>query len=260
MGVALAMDAFAVSIIKGVQMDEMHRDEAAVIALLFGGFQAIMPCLGWLLGANLLKYISAVDHWAVFLILLIIGIKNISESLRNDAAYQAGAYGNKEAIDNSIKPLRSESSRDITKSDISRNAACTEPYRKEIPGSTKESDVSNAANHVKKYSASCGENDLNTYRLKQNSRSRSSYRELIVLAVATSIDALAVGITLAIMPGLNIFKVAAIIGVVTCAISYAGVVIGRAFGSRMSKGAGVLGGIILIIIGIKILVEGLFFS
>ena len=174
-GVGLSMDAFAVAICQGLCMPKINWRNAAVIALFFGGFQALMPLIGWLLGIQFQNLIVSVDHWIAFVLLLIIGVNMIREAL-----------GDRE-----------------------------------------------------------GETDASF-----------SFIVMTTLAVATSIDALAVGITFAFL-SVNIWLAAALIGVITFMISAAGVRIGNIFGTRFQKKAEILGGVILILIGTKILLEHL---
>ena len=180
-GVGLAMDAFAVSICKGLSMKKIKYGHAVVIALFFGGFQALMPFLGWALGTQFKDYIVSIDHWIAFVLLGIIGGKMLKEAFEED--------------------------------------------KKEASEETKQD----------------GKLDL---------------KELFLLAIATSIDALAVGVTLAFL-NVNIYLAITIIGVVTFLLAFAGVVIGNIFGSKYEKGAQIAGGVILILIGLKILLEHL---
>jgi putative Mn2+ efflux pump MntP len=176
--VGLSMDAFAVSICKGLSMKRLNLKSGAVIALFFGAFQALMPLIGWLLGTQFSKYITAFDHWIAFVLLAFIGGRMIYESL------QIGAE-NDESFDN------------------------------------------------------------------------LDIKELFVLAIATSIDALAVGITFALLPEVSIGISVALIGAITFVLSFAGVAVGNKFGHRYEKKAELFGGVILIAIGLKILVEHL---
>lgn len=179
--IGLSMDALAVSICKGLCMKSFKAKTAALIALFFGFFQALMPFIGWLLGISFQKYIEAYDHWIAFVLLAIIGGKMIAETL-------------------------------------------------------KEQDDDGKA---------CDTNIV-------------SIKELTVLAIATSIDALAVGIAMACLGNsINIFSSITIIGLITLFICFAGVYIGFKFGSKFEKNAGFAGGTILILIGIKILLEHL---
>ena len=178
-GVGLAMDAFAVSICKGLNMRKMNYRQATVIALFFGGFQAFMPFLGWSLGRHFEHYIVSIDHWIAFILLAIIGGNMIKEALGD------------------------------------------------------EEDVE------------CGD-----------CQDKLDLKELLMLAIATSIDALAVGITFAFLR-VNILPAISIIGITTFIISFAGVHIGHHFGSKYEKKAELAGGIILICIGLKILLEHL---
>ena len=176
--VGLSMDAFAVAICKGLGMKRLQVRQAAVIALFFGGFQALMPVIGWALGSQLAPIVMPVDHWIAFGLLALIGGKMIW-----DAFHEEDAEG--EAVD---APL-----------------------------------------------------DL---------------RELLMLAIATSIDALAVGVTLAFLQVDIVFSVL-FIGVTTFVLSFAGVAIGHQFGSRWEKPSTIVGGTVLILIGVKILLEHL---
>ena len=179
MGVGLAMDAFAVSICKGLGMTKVNKKQAVTIGVFFGGFQALMPLIGWILGKQFERYITSVDHWIAFILLGFIGGKMIVESL---------------------KP---EEEKEIEKSDM--------PL------------------------------DL---------------KEMFVLAIATSIDALAVGITFAFL-GTPIIEAIAIIGIVTFLISIGGVYVGNFFGSKYKNKAELAGGLILVLLGVKIFLEHL---
>ena len=178
--IGLAMDAFAVSICKGLNMRKMNYRQAGIIALFFGSFQAIMPLIGWFLGKQFESYITSIDHWIAFLLLAFIVVNMIREALGDD-----------EEDD-------------------------------ETDGDKDHLDI----------------------------------RELFMLAVATSIDALAVGITFAFLK-VNILPAVTIIGIITFVISFAGVGIGHQFGRKYEKKAELAGGIILICIGLKILLEHL---
>ena len=178
LGVGLAMDAFAVSICKGLATRKVNKKQAVIIALFFGGFQAIMPVIGWLLCKGFQTYIEAFDHWIAFALLAFIGVKMIIETLRE-----------------------------------------------------KEDDV-----------------------VIEEMDPPLDMKEMLMLAIATSIDALAVGISLAALDR-PIVESAAIIGVVTFVISIIGVYIGNFFGNRYKKRAELTGGIILVLIGVKILCE-----
>ncbi len=178
--VGLAMDAFAVAVCKGLNMRKINYRHALIIALFFGGFQALMPFIGWLVGTRFASYIDKYDHYVAFVLLAFIGVKMIIDALR----------GEEECKD------------------------CNDADKLDI-------------------------------------------KELLVLAVATSIDALAVGVTFALLPELNIVWSVAIIGVITFLISALGVVIGNRFGSKYQQKAELAGGIILVLIGVKFLLEGL---
>ena len=178
-GVALAMDAFAVSICKGIKMPKLRKSHIVIIAIFFGGFQMLMPLIGWLLGSQFVQYISKFDHWIAFALLAFIGVKMAIESFK----------------------------------------------------------------HEEEECCKCD--------------SKLDLKELVVLAIATSIDALAVGITFALYPDINILPSISIIGIVTFIICAGGVVIGHKFGAKFKSKAELLGGIVLVIIGLKLLIEGL---
>lgn len=175
LAVGLAMDAFAVSICKGLAMREKVLKKGIIVGLWFGGFQALMPTIGFFLGTQFKDQITAIDHWIAFVLLGLIGINMVKEALSND----------EEQADDSI-----------------------------------------------------------------------AVKEMFMLAVATSIDALAVGITFAFL-NVHIVSAASMIGVCTFLISFAGVKIGNIFGTKYKSKAELAGGIILILLGFKILFEHL---
>ena len=177
MGVGLSMDAFAVSICKGLGMRKVNKKQALVIGLFFGGFQALMPAIGYILGAQFQEAIASIDHWIAFVLLALIGGNMIHEALDNDE---------------------------------------------------EEADAS------------------------------LDVKTMFLLAVATSIDALAIGITFAFLK-VNIIPAVCFIGIVTFIISFAGVKIGNIFGARYKNKAEIVGGVILILLGLKILLEHLGF-
>ena len=175
LAVGLAMDAFAVSICKGLAMREKVLKKGIIVGLWFGGFQALMPTIGFFLGTQFKDQITSIDHWIAFVLLGLIGINMVKEALSND----------EEQADDSI-----------------------------------------------------------------------AVKEMFMLAVATSIDALAVGITFAFL-NVHIVSAASMIGVCTFLISFAGVKIGNIFGTTYKSKAELAGGIILILLGFKILFEHL---
>ncbi len=179
-GIGLSMDAFAVAICKGLGMRKVNYRQMLLIALFFGGFQALMPLLGWLLGRQFEQYITSVDHWIAFALLVLIGANMLREARKGDDTTDA------ETVYDAPLPLG----------------------------------------------------------------------QLLLMAIATSIDALAVGISFAFL-GVNIWLAIAIIGTTTFLISAAGVFIGNRFGNRYEKRATIAGGIILILLGVKILLEHL---
>lgn len=178
--VGLSMDAFAVSVCKGLGMKRINFKVAVVLALFFGGFQALMPVIGWALGSQFLWLISPIDHWIAFILLAIIGGKMLREAFHDDE---------------------------------------------------DDSDDSSDANVI----------DLGEY---------------LMLAIATSIDALAMGISFAAL-SVNIVAAASFIGVITFVLTLAGVAVGHFFGARYEKPATVVGGVVLILIGLKVLLEHL---
>jgi putative Mn2+ efflux pump MntP len=182
--IGLSMDAFAVSIVKGLNMRKLNLGQAALIALFFGGFQALMPLLGWLLGIQFQHYIESVDHWIAFVLLAFIGAKMIFDALRSEKGSEPDAA------------TRSEQKLDI--------------------------------------------------------------KELFLLAIATSIDALAIGITFAFLQ-VDIVPAALLIGLVTFVLAFGGVIVGNRFGAKYEKGSMIVGGVVLILIGFKILLEHLGF-
>lgn len=178
LAVGLSMDAFAVAVCKGLAMHKVTVGKAVIVGLWFGGFQALMPAVGFFLGVQFQDRITAIDHWIAFLLLGLIGFNMIRES-------------------------------------CSREDDC-----------------------VCQEEASLG------------------IREMFVLAVATSIDALAVGITFAFLQ-VHIWSAVSFIGVITFILSMAGVKVGNVFGVKYKAKAELAGGVILILLGIKILLEHL---
>ena len=175
--VGLSMDAFAVSVCKGLAMPKCTFKKAAIVGLWFGGFQALMPAIGYVLGAQFQETIASIEHWIAFVLLALIGGNMIHEALDNDE---------------------------------------------------EEADAS------------------------------LDVKTMFLLAVATSIDALAIGITFAFLK-VNIIPAVCFIGIVTFIISFAGVKIGNVFGVRYKNKAEIVGGVILILLGLKILLEHLGF-
>ena len=173
-GVGLSMDAFAVAICQGLCMKKLNWRYAAIIALFFGGFQALMPFIGWLLGSQFAGYIQNIDHWVAFVLLALIGGNMVKES-----------FGGDEALDDDF-----------------------------------------------------------------------SAKAMLPLAVATSIDAFAVGVSFAAMQ-INIAPAAGLIGLITCGLSAAGVKAGAVFGDKYRAPAERAGGVVLILIGTKTLLTGL---
>lgn len=175
--VGLSMDAFAVSVCKGLSMCKMSWKNSVIVGLYFGGFQALMPFLGYLLGSQFKDAIINIDHWIALVLLSVIGINMIHEALNSE----------EEGCDASL-----------------------------------------------------------------------DFRNMLVLAIATSIDALAVGVTFAFLQ-VSIVPAVSFIGVTTFALSIVGVKVGNVFGCRYKSRAEFAGGMILILMGVKIFVEHLFF-
>ena len=175
--VGLSMDAFAVSVCKGLGMQRLNMGQAVVIALFFGGFQALMPVIGWAVGAQFAHFVSTYAHWIAFALLAFVGGKMLWDAFHEDEGEDAG------------------------------------PFKLELG-------------------------------------------DLLMLAIATSIDALAVGVSFAFLD-VAIAPSVALIGVTTFVLSLAGVAVGHQFGSRWEKPATIVGGIVLILIGVKVMLEGL---
>lgn len=180
LALGVSMDAFAVSICKGLAMKKATLKEGAICGAWFGGFQAMMPLIGFFLGTLFAEAIQAIDHWVAFVLLAFIGANMLKE-----------AFG--------------------------KEAECCE----------------------------CDNNaDL-------------SVKTMFIMAVATSIDALAVGISLAMAGNVNIVAAVVLIGAFTFVMSAIGVKVGNVFGSKFEKKAQMAGGFILILLGTKILLEHL---
>ncbi len=180
LAIGLAMDAFAVAMCKGLALKRASVGQMSVVGAWFGGFQAIMPIIGFFLGISFYNYIENFDHWIAFILLAIIGANMLREAI----------FGDGDECD-----------------------------------------------------CECGCDDL-------------SFKKMLIMAIATSIDALAVGISLA-MAGANIWVAAILIGAITFSLSAVGVKIGSIFGARFKKKAEIFGGIVLVCIGLKILLEHL---
>lgn len=173
--IGLAMDAFAVSVGKGVTLKRVTMRHAITAGVWFGGFQALMPIVGYLVGVRFSSFVTSVDHWIAFGLLVVIGLNMIREAVWGDEESHTSDFG---------------------------------------------------------------------------------LRTMLLMAIATSIDALAVGISLAFLD-VNIWTSAVVIGIVTLLLSGVGVYLGSLFGSRLGAKAGIVGGVILIAIGLKILIEHL---
>ena len=178
LAIGVSMDAFAVSVCKGLSMSKSGLKESAICGAWFGGFQALMPLIGFFLGTLFAEAIEAFDHWIAFGLLAIIGANMLKEA--------------------------------FSKEEECENCGC----------------------------------DL-------------SFKNMLVMAIATSIDALAVGISLAMAGDVNIWLSVLLIGITTFGFSCLGVKIGNVFGSRFEKKAQLAGGVILMLLGLKILLEHL---
>lgn len=173
--VGLSMDAFAVSICKGLAMKKLSWKKALIIGLWFGGFQALMPSVGYLLGSRFEKYVTSIDHWIAFVLLALIGINMIREALSGE---------------------------------------------------------------------------------EENANDSVDFKTMLLLAIATSIDALAVGVTYAFLQ-VQIVPAVSFIGIITFSLSIVGVKIGNVFGLKYKTKAEIAGGLILLLMGTKILLEHL---
>lgn len=174
-GVALSMDAFAVSICKGLSVKKVSSKHVLTVGVYFGGFQALMPTVGFLLGYKFESFITSIDHWIAFILLALIGGNMIREALGKDDEHENDDF---------------------------------------------------------------------------------SVKAMLPLAVATSIDALAVGISFAFLD-VDIVQAALLIGITTFVLSGVGIFVGNIFGSKYKSKAELLGGAVLILIGLKILLEHL---
>ena len=178
-GISLSMDAFAVSICKGLSLKDAKLKYMLIAGVWFGGFQALMPLIGYFLGSTFEQYVTSFDHWIAFILLGIIGGNMIKESLeKNNEEEQNASF---------------------------------------------------------------------------------AFMTMLMLAIATSIDALAVGITFAFL-NVNILLSVIIIGITTFVFSAIGVKAGNVFGIKYKSKAEFVGGTVLVLLGIKILIEHLFFS
>lgn len=175
--VGLSMDAFAVAICKGLSMKQLNMKHAAIVGLYFGGFQGLMPLLGYLIGYRFQDAIVSYDHWIAFILLSFIGGNMIKEAFGED----------EDCCDASV-----------------------------------------------------------------------AFKDMVILAIATSIDALAVGVSFAFLK-VNIVPAVSFIGIITFSLSIVGVKVGNLFGMKYKSKAEFAGGLILICIGLKILIEHLFF-
>ena len=222
------MDAFSVSICQGLSTKKFSLKTALSCGLWFGFFQALMPLIGYLLGAQFEHFITHIDHWIAFGLLTIIGVNMIREA--------AGESTSQRDSETTSEDVETQGRRD-TETQCQRSIANSQQPTANSQQSTVNSQQSTA----------------NSQQPIAN-----SLKTMLILAIATSIDALAVGVTFAFLK-VNIWKSVLVIGITTFLFSFFGVKIGNVFGSRYSKTAEIVGGVILIVLGIKILVEHLFF-
>lgn len=222
--IGVSADAFAVALTLGVKMREFIWKYALVIALFFGGFQALMPLIGWALGSSFLEYIAAFDHWVAFALLAVIGGKMLWEAFEPDH------------VEERLCALHLDSPDcDCESAGTSGHESGDHPLTQGGGGT-----------------ALIVENQVKI-------RTKPAFLALgplTMLAIAESIDALAVGITFPVYD-INVWAAISLIGAVTFAISLAAVVIGHRLGSRFSKPAEIIGGLILIGLGLQVLFEHL---
>ncbi len=188
LAIGLSMDAFAVSVCKGLETKKITIKQMVLAGLWFGGFQALMPVIGYFLGQAFAEAIKKYDHWVAFALLAFIGVNMVKEAFADENA-------------------------DEGNSDKNSGQTC-------------------------------------------NGKTCFGVKTMFIMAVATSIDALAVGVTFAFLK-VNIIAAVSFIGVITFTFSFVGVKIGNIFGASYEKKAQMAGGIILILIGLKILLEHL---
>ncbi len=174
--IGLSMDAFAVAVCKGLATRQLKFRNMVLAGAWFGGFQGLMPLIGYLLGSAFAKYIEGFDHWIAFALLALIGANMIKEAFSGEAEAADASFG---------------------------------------------------------------------------------FKTMLVMAIATSIDALAVGVSFAVLPDVNIWYAVIFIAVITFVLSAVGVKIGNVFGAKFKNKAEFCGGAILVLIGAKILLEHL---
>ncbi len=181
LAIGLSMDAFAVSVCKGLSVSKIKPSHMLKTGLWFGGFQALMPLTGYLLGTSFEKYVTKIDHWIAFVLLGAIGVNMLREAFSNEENEADCDFG---------------------------------------------------------------------------------FKTMFLMAIATSIDALAAGISLAMdLKGNNLYAYIAVIfiGAITFTLSAIGVKIGNLYGAKYKSSAELVGGVILILLGLKILIEHIFF-
>lgn len=216
LAIGLSMDAFAVSICKGLALPKINLKSAGIVGLWFGVFQALMPLIGYLLGVNFRSYIVSIDHWIAFVLLALIGANMSKEALSDDDEEEEAEIRN-------LKRGPEEGTIGV----CSLDSCSISP--------TGQVALSRADNRIKEI---------------------LGFKTMFLLAVATSIDALAMGVTFAFL-NVNIIPAISFIGVVTFTCSAIGVKIGNVFGLKYKSKAEIAGGVILILLGCKILIEHL---
>lgn len=234
LAVGLSMDAFAVSICKGLATEKAGIGHMVTAGLWFGGFQMLMPVTGYLLGSTFASYITAIDHWIAFVLLGLIGLNMIRESRSDDCP--------EGSCPNDVCP---ESGRDESEEGGDESREIDRSESEEGGGESGEIDC------LKPEAGRRGESKGGGEPAEDKP---FGFKSMFIMAVATSIDALAVGITFAFLR-VNMVTAIPLIGTTTFLISAAGIKIGSIFGSRFQSKAELAGGIILILLGAKILLE-----
>lgn len=259
--VSLSMDAFAVAMCKGLSMKRLNVKNMIIIGLFFGVFQMIMPILGYYLGKTFESYIVNIDHWIAFGLLFLLGSKAIFDTfkeLKESKKELKENTVNDDLVKNTKIFENEKNSTQVFSSDNCDKASDfldSDKFNFTIEQESKNIDEVLTQNAK-------DSSDKNTDEIlheKSKINDRLNYKELFIMAIATSIDALAVGITFALTLNNGILLPASLIGIITFLISVIGVIIGHKFGNKGGFIAKFLGGAVLIIIGIKILIEHLFF-
>ena len=233
--VGLAMDAFAVAVCKGLSSGRLLPRHYLLIGLWFGGAQALMPTVGYLLGAAFADYIEAFDHWIAFVLLALIGFNMLHEGLEKNREVAAPPCGCEAARAEAATQSGAEAE---TAAQSAAPCGC---------GTTRAGATQTETAQAETAQAEAAQAEAADF----------SVRTMLLLALATSIDALAAGISFALLPGVSIGLCAALIGGITFGLSALGLWIGRRFGLRFKARAEIAGGCILVLMGLKILLEHL---